>query len=127
MNWFHKITSFLSKVFTSAPSWTVTAKATLNLLGPLAESVIILVDPGDAKEAQSVITEIQADLGTASAILSGAPGNLSGTLGAVSANLQGLITAGHIKNPDSVAKASAAITAITGEIQAILAAVPAAA
>ena len=83
------------------------------LLAPLVEEIVALSagEPA-AAEVQSVIGEVQKDMATVAAVVSGAAGAPSATsyqtattaLNSIKSNLGGLLSAGHIKNPDTLSK-----------------------
>jgi hypothetical protein len=123
---FDNIGSWFKKVFKNVPAWNVVALSTLNLIAPLLETVLAFADPSAGALIDPIVTQIQADLGTASQLLSaGNTVNLSSLLKAIQSNFSALIAAAHITNPTSVARAQEAETAITSELEAIIAAIPA--
>lgn len=132
MSFFSSIGGFFSKLFSKAPSWSQTASATLTLIAPLTNTIVALTaGETDAAEISSIISEVQSDLAATAALISQAhsgadvSSQLNSTLSAVSNNLDVLLKAGHIKNATTQAKVEAAIKTITGEIQAIIAVLPA--
>jgi len=97
---------------------------------PLAEQIYVLVtsDPADAAESANVAAEIQSDLAAASALVAQSHNSADATtyqkldtiLGSVKNNLQTLLTAGHIKNPATLAKVTGIANLAIGELDAIL-------
>lgn len=105
---FDDVKSWFSKVFKNAPKDTAAALSVLNSAAPLFEGVIAIEDPALAAVADPIITEIQADMGTVSSMLKN--GNITGIgsfLTAIKTNFSNLLSAGHITDPNSVAKADA--------------------
>jgi hypothetical protein len=123
---FKTIESWFAKIFKNAPAWNVIALSTLNTIAPDAELVLTFVDPAAEAVAGPIITEVQADLGTLATLLkNGSTNSLSTFVAAIKTNLSSLLTAGHITNPTSVAKATGLVSAINAELDSILSAVPA--
>jgi len=129
LSFFSKIGGFFSKLFGKAPSALQIASTTLTLVAPAAEEIYALVtkDPQDAAEAQNVVAEVQADLAAASTLIAQSHANptadtyqkLDAIIGSVKANLQSLLTAGHIKNPDTLNKVTTIVNLACGELDAI--------
>jgi hypothetical protein len=130
MSFFSKIGSFFKKLFTNAPSWSQTASTTLTLAAPLISTVVGLVSgPDNAAEALQVAHEVQADLTAASALISQAhgtneAGNLAAILQSVNSNLDALLGAGHIRNPETLSKVKTIVGTISGEVSAIISVLP---
>jgi hypothetical protein len=123
---FSDIKAWFTKLFKNVPAWNVIALSTLNTVAPDAELVLSFVDPAAEAIAGPIITEVQADLGTLATLLkNGSTNSLSTFIAAIKANLSSLLTAGHITNPTSVAKATGIVSAINAELDSILASVPA--
>lgn len=133
MSFFASVKSFFHKLFGSLPSWEKSASSTLTLLAPLTEELLALVagEPA-AAEATSIIAEVQKDMATIAAVTSGAAGAPSASsyqtattaLNSIKSNLSGLLTAGHVKNPETLAKVTGVANTIIGEVEAILAEIP---
>lgn len=130
-SFFSKIGHFFGKLFGAAPSWSQKASTTITLVAPLTNTIIALAAGEEAaKEATAVVHEVQADLAAASHLLSEAHGSseysagLTSVLEAVNNNLGALLAAGHIKNPEKVTKVTAIVNTITGEISAVIGALP---
>jgi hypothetical protein len=127
---FKKIGGFFSKLFGKAPSALQTISTTLTLTAPAAEEIYALVtgDPGDAAEAANVVAEIQSGIAAASTLIASSHSSADATtyqkldtiLGAVKTDLQSLLTAGHIKNPQTLAKVTGIANLAIGELDAIL-------
>lgn len=128
LSFFKKIEGWFATVFKNAPAWNVTALSALNIIAPLVETVVDLADPALGAVMTPIVTQVQAALGTTSQLLAaGNTSGLTGLLNSIQTNFSSLLTEAHITDPASVAKANAAATTLTSEIQAILAAIPAAA
>ena len=123
---FKSIESWFGKVFKNAPAWNVIALSTLNVVAPLIETVVSLAEPAFAPVVTGIFTQIQTDLGSASALLAAGNANgLTGLLNSIKSDFSTLLTEAHITDPASVAKAQAAEASITSELEAIIAAIPA--
>jgi hypothetical protein len=125
VTFFENIGSWFKKVFKSVPAWNVIALSALNAVAPVFETVFALVDPAAATIVTPIITQIQADLGTVSQLLaSGQTVNLATLLIAIKTNFATLLQEAHITDAASVAKANAAETTITSELEALISAIP---
>ena len=125
MSFFGKIENWFKKLFSHVPAWNVIALSALNVVAPLVETILDLADPAVGAIVTPIFTEIQADLGTlAQTFSAGSTTSVSALLNSILTNLPNLLTAAHITDPASVAKAQAAAATITSELQAILAALP---
>jgi hypothetical protein len=132
-SFFKSIGGFFSKLFSHAPSWSHTASTALTLVAPLVNTITTLAVGADvAGEVNNIIGEIKSDLAAAAALVSQSHNasdpstiaTLQNVLGAINNNLSALLTAGHIKNQDTLAKVTLVVNAITGEISAILSVLP---
>jgi len=121
MSFFKSIENFFSKVFTKAPSTLAVSLSVVSTVAPLAEAAMALVDPSMEQEAQPIITEVQSDLGVLSQTLkTGSTANVAALVASIQANLGSLLTAGHIKDPANVQKATALVNLISAELQNIV-------
>ena len=134
MSFFSKIEAAFKKVFGSS-KWEQTAETTLTLVAPLLETLLALTAGAPAATAVGVvIAKIQMGLATAAKLssdikagtVSSANGaqQLSAMLAAVQADLGTLLTATQIKDQTTQAKVTAIVDSISGEVQAIIAALP---
>ena len=124
---FDKIEAWFKSWWKKLPAWNVVAMSALNVAAPLVETILDLVDPAAAGVIEPIITEIQSKFGTAASLISSAnTTNLSTTLTSITTQLPTLLSLANITNPASIAKASAAVTTISSEIEAILASIPSA-
>lgn len=128
---FNKIGSFFSKLFGSAPSWAQKASAAITYAAPLVKGILALTTgPEYSEEVGNIISEVQSDLALSSALVSSAhgsgsvPAGLRSALQSVNDNLDGLLAAGHIKDPATLAKVKAMVELIEGETTAILQSLP---
>lgn len=124
-SFFGKIKSFFSKFFNKVPSWSQHLSAVLSFVAPLTEGILQAFDPTVAPEAHQIIAEVQTDLAVAGAVASqshGAtpPETLVNTITSINTNLSELLTAGHIKDPATLAKVTGISNIITGELTAVL-------
>jgi hypothetical protein len=127
MSFFSKIEAEFKKLFGKLPSWDVTASRVITVIAPILETALVLIDPAAEEAVAPIITDAQADLATASVVISdaGPAPSLQTALASFTANLTAIETAAGIKDPATQTKFSAAVTVINGEVQAILAAIPA--
>lgn len=125
-SFFGKIGGIFGKLFGAAPSVAQKVNTAVKFLAPLALGIIQIVDPSVAPEAAGIMKEVQSDLALVNGLIqqNGLKGTnkqiIAGTLQNVIDNLGGLLSAGHIKNPDTLGKVTGLVTLINGEIQAIL-------
>ena len=130
MSWFSKVVTWFEHLGHS--NWEQSASTTLKLVAPLTETIVTeAAGEADADKVQSLVTEVQSDLAVAATLISGAdaPGASAGTqittaLNSVTANLGGLLSAGHIKNPATLTKVTSIVKTVVGEVEAILSAMP---
>jgi hypothetical protein len=124
--WFGDFKRFV----TSEQAATTTIK-----LAASALELIVADTAGEADSAliTSAINEAQTDFGIAATLLSapgGAAGNvaqITAALSSVQTNLPALLSAGHIKDPVTLTKVTAAVTGVIEDVEAILADLPKAA
>lgn len=123
---FRKIGGIFSKLFGAAPSLAQKINTTIKFLAPIAMGIIAIVDPALEPEASGIMKEVQTDFALVNGLIqqNGLKGSnkqvIAGTLQSITDNLNGILSAGHIKNPDTVAKVTGMVGIINGEIQAIL-------
>jgi hypothetical protein len=127
MSFFSKIEAEFKKLFGKLPSWDVTASRVITVIAPILETALLLIDPAVEAVVAPIITEAQADLATASVIVSdaGPAPSLQNALASFTTNLTAIEAAAGIKDAATQTKFQAAVTVINGEVQAILAAIPA--
>lgn len=134
MSFFSAVGNWFKKLFQHAPSWSQSASTALTLASPLVTTLVTLLAGSAAgAETANVLAEIKSDMAAAAALVSqshsstdpGVIGTLQATLTAINTNLSAVEAAIHVKDPNSAAKVSEAVTAITGEISAILSVLPA--
>lgn len=128
---FHKIGGFFSKLFGSAPSWTIKASAAISYAAPLISGILALTTgPEYSSEVSSIMGEVKSDLALSAALVASAhgsgvaPAGLESALQSVNDNMGALLTAGHIKNPQTLAKVKAISDLVTGETTAIIQSLP---
>jgi Flp pilus assembly protein TadB len=128
----HHIEAWFKKLFGST-KWEKTASSVLTYIAPLLETIVALVagQPVEAAVA-AIVAEIQGDLAAASALIANA--NVLGVspvagainlLNSVKANLAELLAAAQVKDTAVQQKITAIANSIIGEVEAILAAIPA--
>jgi len=128
MSFFGSIGKFFKKAFGSEQTWERIASTALTVVAPLTETIVGLTagEPAGAAVA-AIMTEIQNDLAAVNAVVNTAGGSsatVESTLKSVIANLQSLLTAGHIKDPATLSKVTVIVNTLTAEIEAILQAMP---
>lgn len=126
MSFFKKIESWVASIFKKAPSWETIAKSTILYVAPLLETIVALADPAAAPAVDAIVDKIKVGLAAASVTLSdaGPVPTLSTILASVNTNIGQLEAAAQIKDPATQAKLTATVNLISGEIQAILSAIP---
>ena len=115
-------------------NWSQNALVAINVAAPFVEDLVALYGGPVADAAvTSVMNEIKRDLGTAQTVLTqinngtasgSATTQLQNVLTSINQNLAALLAAGHISNTDTVAKITSTTNLITGEIGAIVSAIP---
>ena len=104
---FDDIKSWFAKVWKKVPSDIVVAQSALNAAAPIFEEVVTVVDPALAVVVDPIVTVVQIDLGTVSALLkAGTVTNISTLLAAIKANFSTLLSEAHITDTETVAKAN---------------------
>jgi hypothetical protein len=124
---FAKIKAFFAKVFKST-TWIQVASGTLTVVAPLVETILALLAAPLEPEAATIFSEIQADLGAASVLITtagtGGTATLTSVLDSVKTNLALLVPAMKIKDEATAAKVTAVVNTVIGEVEAIIQAVP---
>jgi len=130
MSFFSKIESFFEK-FVHNTTWEQKVSAGIGLAAPGLESIVALTaGESDASEIQSVVSEVQTDLATVAGFLAQSQGGasvvstLTTVLNAVKSNLGALLTAGHIKDAETLTKVTAIVNGVIDEVEAILPLIP---
>jgi hypothetical protein len=97
----------------------------------LVKGILALTtDPEYSGEVSNIIGEVQSDLSLSAALVSSAhasgnvPDGLESALQSVNDNLDGLLVAGHIKNPGTLTKVKAIVDLVKGETTAIMQSLP---
>lgn len=134
-SFFHKVESAFKKLFGST-TWEKTVSSTLTYVGPLLELLVGLAAGGPAETlVTGIVNTTQTDLATVAAVVTGAtatpPANemaaVTSALNSIKANLPQLLTAADVKNSTKSTEITATTNTIIGEVEAILANIPAAA
>ena len=131
-SFFSKVAAFFKKALSNT-QWEQTVITTLNIVGPLIQSIIAMT-AGEAAAASvgAVMSEVSRDLATIMGLVQtyelGDHATISGRITTladeVKANLAGLLAAGHVKNDATVSKLSAIVTAVNGELDAVVKSLP---
>jgi hypothetical protein len=124
---FEKIGHDLKEIFTST-TWEQKTLAAIAYSEPFLVGMLDLVDPTIAPLVSSVLAAVTSDLGTVKNVVSQgtvAPGSSAATevvsaLNSVKSNLSSLLTDADVKNSANVAKITAAVNLVNGEVDAIL-------
>jgi hypothetical protein len=113
-----------AKMATEAPKIEKIADAVLSYAAPALQIVLGALDPPAAAIVAPIIAEIQKDLHVASGLIYdfGATPSAAGILASVEQDLQGLLTAGHIKDPNLQAKVTMIVNTVGSLATAIAAA-----
>lgn len=127
---FSKIGSFFSSVIHKAPSVLQVLGTSLKIIGPEVGSIYALVskDPADAAEVQNVTAEAETDIAAMQTIIAQSHNSadastyakLETLANSLKGNLQTLLTAGHIKNQDTVNKVTGIVNVSVGAIDGML-------
>lgn len=134
MSFFKNAFDWLKKVFVNT-DWTHAAQVSITVAAPLVETVADVVAPAAAPEVTSIINIIKTDFGVVSTTLGQiqtAPGNVSAitllknSLASIKTNLAQLLTVADIKDAGTKQTVTMTVNTIVGEIDAILASIPAA-
>ena len=133
MRFFHAIGHFFQHLFGGQASWSQKALGVIHLVAPLLQTILTLtVGAGAGTEVQAVIGEIQTSIAALSALVAGVSttpdastaAQISSLLGSIESNLKSLLAAGHIKDPNTLAKVTAITDSIVSELQVILSELP---
>jgi hypothetical protein len=91
----------LAKVFAAAPKIEQVADTVLSYVAPALQIILGALDPPAAAIVAPIIAEIQKDLHVASGLIYdfGANPQAAAIIQSVEGNLQGLLDAGHVKDP----------------------------
>lgn len=114
----------LAKIQGAAPTLEAIADTTLTYLGPILQTIVSAEAGTKAGgEVSSVIQQAQQDLTAVRGVIqdAGASPSVTSVLGAVSSNLSGLLTAGHVTSTKSVGL----VNKVLGEINTLAGAVTA--
>jgi len=129
-SFFEKIGSFFVGLFKKAPTIEQQISATISYVAPLAVSILTLVDPADAGEADPIVATIQADLATLKAVTTGvtltpsAVQTSESALNSINSNAAAILALASVKNSAKKTQIEAAIGLITQEANAILSNLP---
>lgn len=123
-SFFAKIGSFFKGLFTN-PNTIQVAQSTIRMIGPIIVGIVSVADPASAPFVRSVVYEVMTDLGAVNGLLQHVQqtgdksvlGRATGMVQGISDNLSGLLTAGHIKNPATVATVQTVIAELANVIQ----------
>lgn len=134
MTFFKKAFDWLKKVFTNT-DWTHAAQVSITIAAPLVETVAGLVaGPAADAEVTNIVNVVKTDFGVVSTTLGQVQAGssnvntitlLKNTLSSIVTNLQSLLTVADIKDAGTKQTVTMTVNTIVGEIEAILASVPA--
>ena len=123
MSLWSDIKSIFEKVEKKEPAVADVAEQTLDSVSVVVESVLDLTgQEAEASAIARVVVIAQSALKAVTAVVSaaGPTATVSSTLSAVVANLEGLLTAGQIKDPATLAKVTALVNLAVTEIKNVL-------
>ena len=129
-----KIEGFFSHIFSwfenDAAHFETSAATAISVAAPLVEELITLTaGTAAAAKVQAVVHQVVTDLNSTAAMLKGAEAagghTVSGLLGDVVKNLPALLADADVKNSAHAAQIEGVVNTVVGEVQAILAAIPA--
>lgn len=127
MSFLSSFSSFFKNLFTSAPSWTKNVQNVITLVKPLLITVVgMTAGSTDATAVNAVMTEVSADLDLLGTLCAQAKSDGStkdkviAVLGSIVANLNGLLSAGHIKNTATLNKINVTVETVIGEVEAVI-------
>jgi hypothetical protein len=112
----------LSVLYGNAPAITKVADAVLKYVGPALQIIVAAeTGPAAAEEVGNIVREAQTDIAVASALIYdfGPTPQAANIIDGVVNNLNGLVTAGHVKNPANVAGLTKVVNSI-GALSAVL-------
>ena len=134
MKFLHSALAFFKKVFSNT-DWTHGAQVAITVAAPLVETVASLAGgPAVGAEVAGIMNTVKTDFGVVSVTLGqiqAQPGNvnaitlLKNTLASIKTNLAQLLAVAAIKDPATQQTVTLTVNMIIGEIDAILASVPA--
>ena len=123
---FHDIENIFKKLFAAEPKLAQTVTATIAVVAPLVETILVVTgDEAAAVEIEQVVEQVEADLAAITGLVktSGATPTLQSVLAAVETDLKSLLTAGDIKDSGTITKVTDIVDTIVAELQAIVGAV----
>lgn len=130
MSFFSKIGSFFKKVLGGEAKWERVVSSTLSVIAPILETVIGLTAGAPIENAVAgVINQVQSDLAAVNAVVTtsgGSTATAASLLTAAKTDLSQLLSAADIKNSTLNTQVSATVNLVIGEVEAMLAALPAA-
>jgi hypothetical protein len=130
-SFFKKIDDFFKTIGHEA-TWEKTASTTLAVAAPLLDTLVTLTlgEPAGELVAKTV-SAIQTKMAQASALLAGAEAGVQGgvtvasVFSDINSNLGTLLADADVKNSKKIAQVESIAKTVTGEISAIMAAMPA--
>jgi hypothetical protein len=125
---FDKAKAWFAKVWKKLPAWNVTAGVALNVTAGVLEGLLAAFDPTAAVLIDPIVQKIQTDFGTVASLVASANfTNVPTFIAAIKADLPTLLTVGQVTDTATVEKVTADTDTVIAELDAILAAIPAAA
>lgn len=127
---FSKIGHFFTNLVGKAPTILQTLSVSLKIIGPEVGSIYALVskDPADAAEVQNITAEAETDIAAMQTVIAQSHNSadastyakLETLANALKGNLQELLAAGHIKNPDTLNKVTGIVNVSIGALDGML-------
>ena len=124
MSLFSDIKSLFEKIEKKEPAVASVAEATLNSVSLALETVLdITGQEAEASAIARVVVVAESSLKAVTAVVNaaGPSATASSALSAVVANLNGLLVAGQVKNPDTLAKFTALVNLAISEVKNVIA------
>jgi hypothetical protein len=121
------IEKWFAKLFGKAATWDAVALSVITAAAPIVVTIADLAGgPGAGAAVQQILNEIKMGLATAGTLIEDgqATPTLTSILTDIQNNLALIEKTVNIADPNSISALNAAVTLLTGEIQAIIAALP---
>lgn len=122
VSFFARVKTELKLLFVHTPGWEASAAATLTYLAPMVETVVTLADPAVAPLVTAIIQRVQSAMAAAAVVMkdAGPTPTLVTYLNAVNVDLSQVLSAAHVSDPATLAKITALVSTVTGEVNAIM-------
>ncbi len=117
-----KVKAEFAHLFGHVPSYAAIATSTITYVAPLVETALTFIDPVAGAASVALVGKVQGALAAANVVIkdAGPAPTVLTYLNAVQGNLQQLLTAADLKNPDEKDKYTTLITALTQEVTGLI-------